>query len=370
MSLTVLGPIAVSNPDNSVCQTDAALNTQRLPGLSKPVASRVPAVYKLSGIDRRFTCVPDYVRDPTAEEFEPHTWPISPYSSTGTRNKAYRTYSIPLALKTAASAIELAGVARSTVTHIVVTSCTGFFAPGLDIALAQGLGLAPTVQRTLIGFMGCYAAFNALRVADAFCQSDKNACVLVLSLELCSLHFQVENTLESVAVNSLFADGCASVIVRAVDENDPESKNCLQYERGMTMLDSDSSGMMSWDIGDTGFLMGLSSKVPDVLHDLAPGYLAQLLKPLGIARRDVDYWAIHPGGKRIIESVQTALELTDDDVADSLNILRNYGNMSSPTILFVLQRLQNEHAMALGDRTVAMAFGPGLTIEGCVFKRL
>jgi alpha-pyrone synthase len=368
MTITVLGPIATANPPYCALHADSALNTQRLTGLSKPLAKRVPAIYKLSGIDRRFTCIEEYAQIPGDPNFDPPSWAVSPYSTTAARNKAYRQHSVPLGLSTAQDAIDKAGVNKNKITHVIVTSCTGFFAPGLDIELVKGLGLRPNVARTLIGFMGCYASFNALRVADSFCKSDPKAIVLVVCLELCSLHYQVENTMESVAVNSLFADGCAAVVVRSLGESEPHETSLLSYEHGESMLNSESGPMMSWDIGDHGFIMGLSSNVPDVLHDLVPGYVDCLIRPLRLKQAQIEHWAIHPGGRRIVEQVQAALSLSDDDVAGSLGILHDYGNMSSPTILFVIERMQREREVHSGDHMVAMGFGPGLTIEGCVFR--
>ena len=344
---------------------------QRVEELSPALRKRVPKIYQLTGIEQRHTCVPDYVRDPDLPNFDPRDWVVSHLSTTGERNDFYRANVIPLAVEAATKAISGAGIDAGAITHVVVVSCTGFFAPGLDIHLVKSLGLAAGTQRTLIGFMGCYAAFNALRVANAFCQSDASACVLVVCAELCSLHFQTQNTLESVLVNALFADGCAAAIVRprnAEELTGSEGSPKLVYERGLCRLDDDSMDHMSWAISDKGFLMGLSSDVPSVVAKHLPCYINDLLSGAGLSGSDVGFWGIHPGGRQIVERAQLALGLNEGDVRDSLSILREYGNMSSPTILFVLKRMMETGTAPSGSRGVALAFGPGLTIEGCLLS--
>ena len=346
---------------------------QRVEELSPALRKRVPRIYQLTGIDQRYTCVPDYVRDPDLPDFEPLKWAVSHLSTTGERNDFYKANVIPLAVDAATKAISAAGIEASEITHVVAVSCTGFFAPGLDIHLVKSLALRAETQRTMIGFMGCYAAFNALRVANAFCRADASACVLVVCAELCSLHFQTQNTLESVLVNALFADGCAAAIVRARTAEDlaqSDGAPKLVYERGLCRLDEDSMDHMSWAISDKGFLMGLSSEVPNVLAKQLPRYVDDLVGGAGLNRDDVDFWAIHPGGRQIVERAQLALGLADSDVRDSLSILREYGNMSSPTILFVLKRMMETGSAPSGSRGVALAFGPGLTIEGCMLSRV
>ena len=252
------------------------------------------------------------------------------------------------------------------ITHVIAVSCTGFFAPGLDIELVKRLGLPPTTQRTVVGFMGCYAAFNALRVAHSFCQSRPDARVLIVCAELCTLHFQVSDSLESVVVNSLFSDGAAAAVVSARPAE--EAAGQLAYVDGAARLDDDSMDAMTWDIGDTGFLMGLSSRVPDVIAQHLPAYLDRLLGPHDLTPDDIGFWAIHPGGRAVVEKARDVMHLPDEAVHDSLEVLRLHGNMSSPTILFVLKRI-----LERGDQPgpgVAMAFGPGLTIEGALFDRV
>ncbi|PEN14910.1 chalcone synthase [Longibacter salinarum] len=375
MAVTTIDAIRTGHPPLRKPQSDAAAMMKQLDGFSDPLRNRLPMVYERSAIDYRHTCIPDWgATSPDQFEFFPQNWALEPAPSTGERNDWYRKAVIPMAEDVGRRAIEASDSAPRDITHVIAVSCTGFFAPGLDIELVKRLNLRPSTQRTFIGFMGCYAAFNALRTAHAFCQSDPNARVLIVCAELCTLHFQIEDSLESVVVNSLFSDGAAGVVMSARDESDAAGR--LAYIDNACRLDDDSMGDMTWDIGDTGFQMGLSSRVPKVIAKHLPDYVDDLLGRHDLSADEIDFWAIHPGGRAIVEKAQSVLGLEDADVEDSLEVLRQHGNMSSPTILFVLKRILEQRQQQIAgdgappsnDHGVAMAFGPGLTIEGALFK--
>ncbi len=364
-----LEAIATAVPVHVRPQAEAAAFMQRVTSLPDALRSRIPALYDRSSIDRRHSVVSDYALDDAADfTFFPADWSLRPSPSTAARNTLYREAVVPLAEEAASKVLAAAGRAPGDVTHLVFVSCTGFFTPGPDILLVRNLGLPPTTKRTLVGFMGCYAAFNGLRVAEAFVRSDPSAVVLVVCAELCTLHFQSEGTLEEAVVNSLFADGCAAAVVSG-----RAAPGTLELAATHTMLDDDSLGDMTWDIGDTGFAMTLSSRVPRVIARHAPAYVRDLAAAGDVDPSDLTFWAIHPGGRAIVEFAAEALALPEGATDDSLAVLRAYGNMSSPTILFVLQRVLDRHRAAIaagepGERAgVAMAFGPGLTIEGALF---
>jgi len=369
---TVVESIATGNPPLRKSQPEAAEFMQQIERLPEPLRNRLPALYEQSAIDYRYSCVEDYGEDdPDAFSFFPENWELAPAPSTQERNEKYREAAIPLAEDVAGRALDAADTTADEITHVIVVSCTGFFAPGLDIELVKRLDLPASTERTFIGFMGCYAAFNALRVAHSFCQSQPDARVLVVCTELCTLHFQIDDTLESVIVNSLFSDGAAATVLSSRSER--EATGRLAYVDGQSRLDGDSMDDMTWAIGNTGFLMGLSSRVPDVIADHLPGYVDDLFRANDRASADMDFWAIHPGGRAVVERAQEVLGLAPDDVQPSLEILRRYGNMSSPTILFVLKHIFDQQAQGDGappDCGVAMAFGPGLTIEGALFERV
>lgn len=368
---TVLDAIATGNPPTRCRQEEAARFMQQVEGSPEALRKRLPAIYEKTGIDYRYSAVEDYARAPEDFTFYPRHWDGDP-PTTAERNQKYREVAPGLAERVASEALAESGHAPAEVTHLIAVSCTGFFAPGLDVELVKRLGLPRDTQRTLIGFMGCYAAFNAMRAAHHVCQHQENARVLVVCVELCTLHFQISQTIRSAAVNALFSDGAAAAVFSA--RKDDEARGRLAYADGHTLLDDDSGGEMTWDIGDTGFLMGLTARVPKVIAGHLPGYLDALL-PAEISRGEVDFWAIHPGGRAIVEQAQETLGLTDGQVADSFEVLRRRGNMSSPTVLFILKRFLERHqkARAAGQegfrRGVAMAFGPGLTLEGARFER-
>jgi len=251
------------------------------------------------------------------------------------------------------------------ITHLVVASCTGFTAPGLDLQLAADLGLRPDVQRTLVGFMGCSAAVPALRVAYQAVHADPAARVLVVNLELCSLHLQETSDLNSLLSLTLFADGASAALVTAR----PAGIALLDF---LAIIIPHSSDLITWHLGDQGFNMHLSGQVPRRISEA----LREEMNQTGANRllhgeqvTDYDLWAIHPGGRTVLDAVETGLGLTADDLDSSRRILYNYGNMSSATVMFVLQdmlRLHcNHHHKARG---LAMAFGPGMVAETFRFQ--
>ncbi len=339
----------------------------QLTNLLPQLRDRGAKIYAKSGIDQRYTCIPDYLTAPPNFSFYPNNWALEPSPSTHDRNQLYQTYAAKLAESAAADAIADSTFPHESITHLIVVSCTGFSAPGVDVHLIQQLGLRADIDRTMIGFMGCYAAFNGLKTAHAICQSNPKARVLLVCVELCTLHFQAENTIESVVINAIFGDGAAAAILSS--ESAAAAAGKLAYVDGYSLLVPDSLDLMHWTIGNTGFLMGLSPKVPATIAEHLPGYLQTFLDRNDLTQSAIDFWAIHPGGRQIVDQVQNLLQLSDRMVADSYAVLREYGNMSSTTILFILKRLLAQHQAGDGfGNGVAMAFGPGLTIEGCLFQ--
>ena len=368
---TVLESIATANPPLRVSQADGAAFLSRVEGYSPSLRRRIPQVFALSGIEHRHTCIKDYARSAPEFQFYPPTWSLDPKPGTAARNALYKEAILPIAEEAARGALEQSGRDPSEITHVIAVTCTGFFAPGLDIHLVRRLCLPATTARSVIGFMGCYAAFNGLKLAHAICQSQPDARVLLVCAELCSLHFQIENTLESVVVNALFADGAAAVVLASTPASETAGK--LVYKDGYCMMDEASMDAMTWEVGDTGYMMGLSPQVPEIIARNLPKYMGNLLGRNALEQNDVNFWAVHPGGRQVLDRTQSVLGLTDEQMADSYGVLRDYGNMSSPTILFILKRIleRNRQMRAEGKADygpgVALAFGPGLTIEGAVF---
>jgi predicted naringenin-chalcone synthase len=254
-------------------------------------------------------------------------------------------------------------IARSSISHLIVVSCTGFYAPGVDVDLVRALGLRPSVFRQIIGFMGCYGAFNGMRAARDICLADPEAVVLLVCVELCSIHFQTEGAPDTIVANCLFSDGASAALIASEGS---VAHGRFEIVDSISALHEDSLDQMTWSIGDSGFRMTLAGTVPDVLRTAIGSFVDELVGRNGTDRRSLAYWAIHPGGRRIVEAIQESLGLDDGSVERSLAVLAENGNMSSSTILFVIDRLHPERD-SLG---MAMAFGPGLTLEGMLLKAI
>ena len=291
------------------------------------------------------------VIDPTVEDIS--GW------STGQRMARFVEEAMPLGDEALRAALEQGGIAPEDVGLLAVVSCTGYATPGLDILLARDLGMAPDVQRLHIGHMGCYAAIPGLAAAaDAVAARGKVAALLCL--ELTSLHVQpaTEDAGQMVA-HALFADAAAAVTLRPADGGDVLG---LEVVDVVARTDVAKSALMTWDVTDHGFRMGLSPRVPAVLRKHVGAVAEELLAAHDLRAADVAGWAVHPGGPRIVEAVQKRLALSDEQVAESQGILRDYGNCSSATVLLILERMLAANRLAPGDHVVAMAFGPGLTL--------
>lgn len=241
------------------------------------------------------------------------------------------------------------------VTHLVLASCTGFVAPGIDQLLARALGLGDTVERTLIGFMGCYAAVTALKTAHHIVRSDPEAVVLVVTVELSTLHLQKSNDLEALLAMLLFADGAAAAIVSA------EAMG-LAIEAPFALALPDSDTLITWTVGDAGFAMGLSGEVPGRISAAlsTDAFLGRIGDP-----QTIDSWAVHAGGRSVLDAVEGGLSLPADALAESRAVLRDHGNMSSATLMFALARILTGAPVKSG---VALAFGPGLAVEGFRYR--
>lgn len=369
MSLTILG-IGTATPRQRITQQDAAVLAGTLVGTAAPRERTLSAIYRQTRIAHRGSVLLD---DPGDEPFAQTFFPPARTAddagpTTADRMDRYAREAPELATQAAQQTLAAGELVPAEVTHLVTCSCTGFAAPGVDLALIERLGLPPTVARSHIGFMGCHGAFNALRVAGAFANADPAACVLLVCVELCSLHFQYGTAADRIVANSIFADGAAALAGRAMGGRGTSGRWRL-VEQASFVLPA-SADQMSWTIGDHGFEMTLSAEVPGSIAGPLPGLVDQLLARHGRSRADVDHWAVHPGGPRVLTAVEAALSLPSDSLAASRAVLGEHGNMSSSTILFILNRL-----LAAADRQspnpnetcLAMAFGPGLTAELALF---
>lgn len=365
MSLTILG-LGTATPPRSIAQTDAATLAVGFNNAEPGRERTLTAIYRQTRIKSRGSVLleePDL--EPFAQSFYP---PAGDAGDTGpttaARMERYREASAPLAIEAARSALDAGFVAPAEITHLVTCSCTGFANPGLDLDVVAALGLPVGVQRTHVGFMGCHGAFNALRVADAFATADPESTVLVVCVELCSLHFQYGHRPDSVVANSIFADGAGAVVGIGPGHARAAEPGKWRVVGQASRILPGSADQMGWLIGDHGFEMSLSAQVPDTIRRHIGAVVADGLARVGLTQADVPTWAVHPGGPRVLTSVAEALALPPGSLDASHHVLAAHGNMSSATILFILERM-----IAAGAPTpcVALAFGPGLTAEFAVF---
>lgn len=328
----------------------------------------IHAIYNRSGIETRHSVLGDFSSEAEAHLYRTDSEGriISP--GTAQRNAVYAHASRELAVKVARQALDgAAGFSAQDVTHVVFASCTGFANPGPDYHIIRELGLRGDVQRYTLGFMGCYAAFPALRMAAQFCEANADAVVLVVCLELCTLHMQIDDQPDNILANSLFADGAAAAIVSS---REPAKKRPAYAMRGFTSaLLPAGEAEMAWDIGNEGFNIVLSSYVPEIIGANVRHLANDLLQRHDLKLEDIQEWAVHPGGRSILDKVEQSLRLPPDALGSSRSVLADYGNMSSATVLFVLKDLL-ENAETDRALTMAMAFGPGLTVETAVLERV
>lgn len=366
MSLRIAG-MGLASPEHALTQSDAAdvLLSLLHPGGRARV---VQALYARSGIRKRYSAllsVPEGGGAPRQTFYAPASGPADDGPSTALRMRAFEEAAPPLGAAAGGAALRDAGMMPEEVTHLVTVSCTGFFAPGLDAALIERLGLPRTVERTHVGFMGCHGALNGLRVASSLVAADPRARVLLCCVELCSLHLGYTWDADTLVANALFADGAAALVGVAGNGGASGASGRAgaadwRVAASGTLLFPDSADAMTWRIGDHGFRMTLSARVPDLIREHAGGWLAGWLRGQGLTMEDVRTWAVHPGGPRVLSAFSQGAGLDPRAFQASREVLADHGNMSSATLLFILQRLR---AAAAEAPVVALAFGPGLVAE-------
>lgn len=370
MRVTISG-IAGVTPPESASQERALHVLAKTAGLGADSLRFARAIFERSGIDRRASVLGS---DAGAMGF--YASSIAP--GTAARMALYAHHAAPLAERACLAALQRAECPPGAITHVVTASCTGFNAPGIDIELVERLGLRPDVRRAHIGFMGCHAAINALGVAGAIVRAGEHRGgggqspprVLVACVELSSLHLQPSNRPDHIVAGALFADGAAACVVSGAsdDESPAPSPKLELLDTGSTIIPG-SRDAMGWSIGDHGFAMTLAESVPGLVREHLRPWLAPWLARTprgGTSPTDVA-WCVHPGGPRILDAVRDALGLDDAALRFSRDVLRDHGNMSSATVLFILERM-----LRAGNRgpVVMLAFGPGLCIEAAlVFAR-
>ncbi len=358
MSVAILG-LGTAVPDHTMSQEQATTMACDICCTSERQRKLLNVLYRKSGVRKRHTVVPyttayDWLAPRVQGEEVIPADPEGP--STQARMDYYAEHALPLAEEAAAKAVAAAEGDPTRITHLICVTCTGFVAPGVDIHLIQRLGLRPTTERVHVGFMGCHGAINGLRVARAIVAADPSARVLLCAVELCSLHYRFQWDPERFLGNVLFADGAAAMVLAAA-ELQPEA---WQVRATGSCVFPNSTEAMTWRVGNHGFEMTLSSQVPELIGRQLRPWLASWLEQQGLDLSAVGSWAVHPGGPRILTSVEESLDLDRGVTAVSHQVLAEYGNMSSPTVLFILERLQQSNPPG---PCVMLGFGPGLVAE-------
>jgi predicted naringenin-chalcone synthase len=352
--------IAVAVPPFKVEQKKA---TEELKArmVDRPAVSRMIDSASLhSGIRSRYVVVPDAEEAPTERFFGSGEAPVKP--GTAVRMEEYERWSKILGLSAAREVLARNPEGGERLERLITISCTGFYAPGLDCYLIKELGLSPAVRRMHIGFMGCAASLVGFaNVLESQSRATEPNSTLLVSVELCSLHLQTHATRDNILANILFADGAGAVLFSRAKGEGPGPR--LDLVDSSSLLLEDSSKFMGWKIGDQGFEMSLSPELPSIIRCSAVPALLRILGQFGLSPREIAHWALHPGGRAILDALQDGLELSDGHLEPSRAILRDFGNMSSVSILFVLQRLLRSNSLSEGEFCCALAFGPGLSME-------
>lgn len=372
--MRILG-IGTAVPEHDADQGEAAELHAELSGLDRVRARVLRTLYRRSGVERRASVLldrPDGRLAARQSFYRPVRDEGDLGPATSERMDRYEAHAPGLALRAAGRALADAEQDPASVSHLVTVSCTGFASPGVDIRLVEELGLDRDVTRTQVGFMGCHGALNGLRVAHGYARSEPESVVLLCAVELCSLHFAYGWDPEVMVTNALFADGAGAVVCAGApavgaraDESTaagPSAPDWNVVSTGTVLL-HESGDDMTWRIGNHGFRMTLSSRVPDIIGGQLAGWLEPWLARSGLEPDDVATWAVHPGGPRILDAVEGSLGLDRSRTEAARSVLRGHGNMSSATILFILERLRRERAPL---PCVALAFGPGLVAEAAL----
>ncbi len=317
-------------------------------------------LYHQSAIETRYSVLPDYSLDANGWQFYPASENLEPFPDLEQRMDWYNKTAPALSVTAIEKCIDQK-INKDEITHLITVSCTGMSAPGLDLQIMEIMNLPKNIFRTSINFMGCYAAIHGMKLADAFCKNDANAKVLVVCTELCTLHFQKETTADNIASGLLFGDGSAAILVT----NDDNNLHGIKIKNFYSQVAFNGKDDMSWQLSSSGFLMKLSGYVPELIAQDFNHLLNNALQHADLDEEDISHWCIHPGGKRILSSIEKCTSISNIDLQYSYEVLKDYGNMSSPTILFVLKEIMNslENKSDKKANIFGAAFGPGLTME-------
>lgn len=359
--MTALIDVAAASPPYVVRQSTAAAELKQRMGGNAVINRMIDAAVSKSGIETRHVVVGD--ADPTVEKKFYAVTSGGPHPGTASRMDLYREWSGRLAVEASSTLLAKTGTPPLSVDRLITISCTGFSAPNFDQQIITRLGLPPSVRRTHIGFMGCAAALVGLtNVLEAGHEPGRT--ILLVALELCSLHIQFEPTRDNILANMLFADGCGA----ALFSSDPLRAGKVRLLTTDSLLLDNSEEMMGWQIGDRGFQMVLSARLPDVIAGAAVPAARRILSDRNLSPDRISHWALHPGGRAILDALQDGLGLSHAQMAPSRAVLNRFGNMSSASIVYVIKEVLETSSIQPGELLCAVAFGPGLTMEMALFE--
>ncbi len=341
-------------------QKDILTFMQNVYAMDEMEKRKLRFLYHQSGIERRYSVIPDYSLNAGEWQFYTASENLEPFPDLELRMRWYNKTAAPLSINAIQKCIDQK-INKDEITHLITVSCTGMSAPGLDLQIMEAMNLPIDIFRTSINFMGCYAAIHGMKLADAFCKNDKNAKVLVVCTELCTLHFQKETTADNITSGLLFGDGAAAILV----VHDEDKMEGLKMKSFYSEVGFNGKEHMSWELSSSGFLMKLSGYVPELIEQDFSRLLKNALESADTNEEEISHWCMHPGGKRILSSIEKCTSISQDDLQYSYRVLTDYGNMSSPTILFVLKEILNslEKKREKKINIFGAAFGPGLTME-------
>jgi alpha-pyrone synthase len=362
--------IGTAVPVNKISQQQHASIIEAANGISREERLVLKTVYGRSGIRHRYSVLSEFERDDSEDNLLFHPSGKFPEVPVSARMNIYEQYAAEVCGEAVNDCLsQLPSLDKKEITHLITFSCTGMHAPGLDIQLVENFGLARNVERTCINFMGCYAAINAFKSAYYIAKSEPEAVVLIAGVELCSLHYRKSNDPYQVVANAIFGDGAAAAIISMREINDGTQHVTLGLRNFYSEFEPNASNDMVWRIGDFGFDLRLTPEVPNVVKGNIRGLVERLLEKADLSLSEIDMYAIHPGGIKILEACEESLEISRESNNISYSILRDYGNMSSVTVMFVLRRyLETLSKADKGKKILSCAFGPGITMESMILE--
>jgi len=355
--------IATASPPYNVVQSFAAEELKKRMGGTPAISRMIDMAANQSGIDHRFIVISDGDEKSTEKFFTKNGNHFSP--DTKTRMIEYEKWATSLVNKAVKDLSKKNKIDFSSIDRLITISCTGFFAPGLDYELIKEFNISPSVKRTNIGFMGCAAALVGMNSVWEAMEQNGSKNVLMIAVELCSIHLQTEPTRDNIVANMIFADGAAAAFFS--NKNISDRRN-LEIQFAESFLFENSAKFMGWKIGNNGFEMMLSSELPQIILNSAAPKAKEILMQKEVDITQIKHWALHPGGRAILDSLQNGLDLYDEQLIPSRKVLREFGNLSSVSILFVLKNIIENESLKKNDYCCAIAFGPGLTMELVLFK--